>query len=69
MNLLFSECTVKVTSDELAEINELIRRSKPMAVIDGSGYYKCPTCKEVLYRNVKYCHNCGQRVDQDNIAL
>lgn len=70
MKPLFSECTVKVTTDQISEINELVKKGTAMAVISaGEKYNKCPVCKEVLLREANYCHACGQKVDQDNIAL
>lgn len=71
MKPLFSECTVKVTTDQISEINELVKKGTAMAVIgtDTGKYCKCPVCKEVLLREANYCHACGQKVDQDNIAF
>ena len=67
--LFVKEVSVKMTTDEVAEINELIKKSKPMPVIHKESYDLCPTCKSVLLDNCKYCRDCGQAVDITNYQL
>ena len=69
---------VELTVEEVTLINTLIERDTPKAVVksdwessEGKTYtsYKCPECDNSIAKSDKFCDQCGQRLDRDNIAL
>ena len=82
MNKLKGTIDVRLSLDEVNEINELIDRNTAKAVklhryevkmSDGteiSPTELCPTCGEITgYTKGTFCAMCGQRLDRENIAL
>lgn len=72
MKPLFTEVTVKMTTDDIIEINELIKRNKPMPLAEVDEKYdlvKCGACNSWIGKKCAFCYICGQRIDQDNVAL
>ena len=67
---------VRLSTEEVAELNELIERNtaKPLvlheySVPNISPSHLCPNCGSVLLTAYKFCSDCGQRLDSENIAL
>ena len=72
MKTLFAKCTVTLTTDQVAELNEMIKRNEPMAVEaadDNLGLVKCPVCGNWVGDNQNYCGSCGQKLDTENVAF
>lgn len=73
MKQLFSKCTVDISTDDLETINALIKRDTPALAIERKGtitnYLVCPECGSVLLDHSKFCHQCGQRIDEVCIAI
>jgi NAD-dependent SIR2 family protein deacetylase len=69
----FGRVEAYMTMEEAVNINDLLERDKPKAVIQLKGamedYFKCPKCKELVYKKSKFCSACGQRLDTENFAL
>lgn len=61
--------TVELTLDEVEQVREWYKKSKPMAVIDSGYGLKCPVCKRHVSESDQYCSACGQRVDTGVVAL
>lgn len=72
MKPFYAEVTVKTTTDELIELNELIRRDEPMAVAevdDKLGLVRCGACRTWNGKPHLFCSNCGQRLDKDTVQF
>lgn len=66
MRTLFSKVTVELTTDEVMEINELIKKATAKGVRKKGDSIYCPSCDTFLYSSAKnYCTTCGQRIDRD----
>ena len=72
MKPLFAEATVKLTTDDIVELNELIKRNEPMPVTEVDEKYslaRCGACGTFNGNTNNFCTKCGQPLDQENIAL
>ena len=72
MKPFFAKVTVETTTDELTEINELIKRDTALAVAevdDALDMTKCAVCSTWNGKKNKFCWNCGQRQDHENVQL
>ena len=41
-------------------------RVSPIGKLETRAYYKCSICKTVGDQTMKYCHNCGAKMDEEN---
>lgn len=72
MKKLKGETTIKLTVEEFNELNKLIDRNEPKAVVkqyEDYDLYYCPICGHVVLNGDNFCRECGQRVDSENIAF
>ena len=76
MKPLFNDkVLIEVTTDDITEINELIKRDVALPCReekDITGHYKyyCGVCNKFLWNSdANFCGNCGQRIDKDNVKL
>ena len=69
MKTLFANVTIETTTDVVSEINELIKKSVPKAIVKGEYHNSCPVCRAYIRENDKYCHDCGQALDQENYEI
>ena len=76
MNLIRAMADIKLSVEDINNINELMVRDESLPVIpdpgDPSKWARCPKCQTLLNRDsdyTKFCRICGQRVDVDNDAL
>ena len=79
-SLLDTHCCLHDYSDidKLFYIEKAVRKTIPAKVIScyneddkyGIGipkYYKCPSCKKIIYNTQNYCGKCGQRLSYYDI--
>ncbi len=71
MNTLRGMTDVKLTIEQVNELNELIERATPLAVIadkeEPEKWGFCPKCRCLINRNSdNFCRKCGQKVDTEN---
>ena len=66
---------IKVSYNEAKIIQNMLDKglSKPMVkknfqTIDGF-FYVCPVCGKYISESDNYCRECGQKIDNKNIAL
>lgn len=82
MKPIMGKVEVTLSTVEVATINELIQRDKPMAMSvreikwtddDGSekssSLEECPVCGHSISTCKNFCGECGQRIDKANIAF
>ena len=63
---------VRMTLDEANHINDLIERDRAKPVVlkgEERDWLHCPICDSMLGEYYNFCSKCGQRLDQENIAL
>ena len=72
MKPFFAKVTVETTTDELTEINELIKRDTALAVAEVDEKYelhRCGNCGKWISEKHTFCYNCGQRQDHETVQL
>lgn len=73
MNIIRAMVDVKLSIEQVNEINELIVRDEALPVLEnevlGDEWHRCPRCKHAIFRKPNFCEQCGQRLDNDNIEL
>ena len=72
MKPFFAKVTVETTTDELTELNELIKRDTALAVAevdDKLDMTRCAACNSWNGKRNKFCYHCGQRQDHENVQL
>ena len=69
-NRIYEPVTVTLSTFEIAHINGLLDRDEPMsAKQNDKSYMECPKCGHSVTSYNKFCSECGQRIDTQNIAL
>jgi len=61
--------TTEMSVADAARINALLERDEPKQVVKKGESLYCPVCGGYIGKSDKFCDNCGQRIDQENIAL
>lgn len=57
------ELMIQAETEYLRRENEdLKKREIPTYLIEENNKLFCPNCRTEIFRNVKYCSNCGRRV-------
>lgn len=77
MNKIKGSMTITLTAEEVVGINELLEKDMPKPLVehefkDGTTTTKCPRCGRFISAvggAWKYCPDCGQAIDTENIAL
>ena len=71
MNKVKGSMDVRLTLDEVNNINALIERDTAKAVVADEAYNLCycPICKSIPLTGDTFCRKCGQRLDAENKAL
>ena len=69
MNKIKGAMDVRLTLDEVNEINSLIERNTAKAVRADDTLAYCPNCDKAILDLYIFCPRCGQRLDQENKAL
>lgn len=77
MKKLNPKISIDLSVEEINEINELRERDTAKALVrksykfkDKDEYYEaCPICGSIVSGTKKFCTECGQRLDAENIAL
>lgn len=78
MNRIKGSVTITLTAEEVVGINDLMEKDMPKPLIehtfrDGSTSTKCPRCDRFISVTGRgdwnYCPDCGQRLDNETIAL
>lgn len=65
----------KLRLSAVNKINKLIDRAEPKAMVEQKSYdgtktyYKCAVCGSVVLNESKFCHICGQAIDNGNVAF
>ena len=54
-----SECTESLHKDAL----ELLKKQMPIKPSSEHHLFLCPMCKNTLFREQKFCHECGKRIE------
>ena len=61
--------TTEMTVAEAARINVLLERDEPKQAVKKDNSLYCPVCGGYVGKSDRFCDKCGQRLDQENIAL
>ena len=73
MNLIRGMADIKLSVEQINELNELIVRDEALPVIpdktEPEKWSFCPQCRRLLNHEDNFCRECGQRVDTDNYVL
>lgn len=77
MNKIKGSMTITLTAEEVVGINELLEKDLPKPLAehernDGTKTMHCPRCGRYIpefHNDWKYCPDCGQAIDIENIAL
>lgn len=70
MNKINGEITVTLSVEDAEKINSLIDKDTEALTSEKEGWYYCPRCEKLIGTNItRYCNNCGQRLNQTDIAL
>ena len=49
--------------NELYDALELLKEQEPIKPITEHKLFLCPMCKNTLFREQKFCHECGKRIE------
>lgn len=68
---------IEVTAEEFVKLQELWKRDEPVAMKETSWMFKgekqvgylCPKCEGFLGEGDKFCCECGQRIDNENVEF
>ena len=66
---------IDVSYTEVKTIQEMLKKAEPMPAIRkkfhvaNSYWYECPACGWQISQTDRYCSKCGQKIDEENIAL
>ena len=56
------DCMEKLLADALS----LLKEQGAVEPITEHHLFLCPMCKNTLFRDQKYCHECGKRIEWEN---
>lgn len=73
MKDIWGKVTIETNTDEIAYINDLLKRDRAVMATKHKGkisdYYKCGACKKYVNEDAIFCQHCGQRIDQEHLAF